>query len=273
MRRRPHRSRVASSTNQGITWTLRRLDAYPAAGATRIAASGTTVFTAWIRAGGKALIGRISTDGGRTWQYPAVLATFAAPPYRYAYRERRDRGAPGPPRRRLDRGHPRVGRGEPRAAGPRPVGRHWGRPAAIAAIPPDATWKYGFFHHVALTLLSTSRVGVGWAACYEDREFADFRCYEATAGTADDALWTESTDDGASWSAATVVSSVDVVYGSSSWSNVGSISAVWPSADVRGILVSRWSGEPEWDSQGLLHAGARAAVSGADAGRRTATGR
>ena len=240
---------MASSTNQGITWTLRRLDAYPAAGATRIAASGTTVFTAWIRAGGKALIGRISTDGGRTWQYPAVLATFAAPPYRYAYENiaiaaRPDRLAV-------------AWTGDTRASGAESPelqvrvrsGGTWGRPAAIAAIPPDATWKYGFFHHVALTLLSTSRVGVGWAACYEDREFPDFRCYEATAGTADDALWTESTDNGASWSAATVVSSVDVVYGGSSWSNVGSISAVWPSAEMRGILVSRWSGEPEWDSR------------------------
>ncbi len=239
-------ARVARSLDRGVTWTLRGLDATPTTGDTLVAASGLAVFTAWARRDSQAIVGRLSPDGGRTWPAPEVLATSTMAWAGIAIAARPDRVAIawaglGQPEVTAPELHVRV-----RAAGT------WGPTASLAAAPPGAEYdSYGTFRMPAIRLLSTSRVGVAFAACYPyaTAETPWDPCGAGAAGTSDDVLWAESTDNGRSWTPPTVVSPLGTKYGGWGFPNVGSVSAVWTSRDLRGVLADRLSGETDWNSR------------------------
>ncbi len=223
-------SRAARSTDHGRTWVSRRLDAHRAAGATRIAAAGSLVVAAWVRWPGGAVIGRISNDGGRTWRYPDVLgSTFtdgalvdvgiAARPDRLAV------AWPG-------RNHPEVDNPEVRLRVHDGVA--W-QPTVIVPATPPAGRTYSYNHEIAVTLLASSRIGLAWAAA----KWFD----ESVPWTYDDVLWSESSDNGASWTPVTIVSPLDTEYLGHPWSTAIGVSATWASRELRGVVVDRRDAE------------------------------
>ena len=123
----------------------------------------------------------------------------------------------------------------------------------ISAQAPGGGYAYGYLHEPAISLLSSTRVGVAFAACYAYE--LDGSCGQGTAGTIDDALWAESANDGASWTSPAVISSVETAAAGWNWSNVARISVAWPSRDLRAVLVYRMSGETEWLSHNFFTRG------------------
>ena len=225
---------IAMSRDNGLTWTKRRLDAKFTSGETLVAASGATVVTAWLRWPGQALVTRLSLDGGNSWRYPVV--THAADPSQRVEFSLAARGERVAVAWAADR-EPSI---DTRVA----TNGVWAPLVPISAQAPGGGYPYGYLHKPAISLLSATRVGVAFAACYA-YEF-DGSCGQGTAGTIDDALWAESTNNGAAWTTPVIVSSVDTVVGGQGWSNVARISVAWPSRDLRAVLVWRMSGETEW---------------------------
>jgi hypothetical protein len=68
-----------------------------------------------------------------------------------------------------------------------------------------------------------------------------YGCGEAFGGPVD-ALWSESSNSGEAWTEPSVIDA-DPAY-----PYIYSVSAVWTSANLRGVLASRANGEPEWDA-------------------------
>jgi hypothetical protein len=223
-------SRAARSTDHGRTWVSRRLDAYRAAGGTRIAAAGSLVIAAWVRSPGGAVIARISTDGGRTWRYPDVLgSTFAAGSLvDVGIAARPDRLAVAWP----GRSHPEVDNPEVRLRVH--AGGAW-QPTVIVPATPPVGRTYSHNHEIAVTLLAGSRIGLAWAAAKWFDEYVPW--------TYDDVLWSESSDNGASWTPVTSVSPLDTEYLGHLWSTAVGVSATWASGDLRGVLVDRRDAE------------------------------
>jgi hypothetical protein len=244
-------SRIALSRNRGSTWTLRTLDARPtdpdtfSPPTTQVSASGSRIFVAWLRVGGTRLVGRSSIDGGITWPAPTVLATAFTPAYQ---------GYEAVPNRtqfslaaRPDRMALAWTGGWPATAGhPELFVRVfangvWGSPSTITAVAGAGQFPYGYFFSPAATLLASTRVGVAAVVC-EDLRSADpiYGCGEPYGGNFH-ALWVESTGNGSSW---TAPAEVDPGAG---YTTINAASAIWMSTGLRGVLVSRANGEPEWD--------------------------
>jgi BNR repeat protein len=246
-------SRVAVTRDRGVTWTSRVLDAHPtspdigAQATTQVAASGTRVFAAWMRVGGTRLIGRVSVDSGATWQPPSVLAaTFAPFPLpgvfpklqsRFAIAARPDRMAvawTGPWTDAMD--------DVPSLFVRVFAGGAWRAPATLTVPPPAGDpYPYGYVSSPVVTLLASTRVGLAWNACHDYRSSDPmFGCGETYGGDFDP-HWAESSNNGVAWTDPVIIDP-DAVFGT-----ITAISAVWTSANLRGVLITRWNGEPDWD--------------------------
>jgi hypothetical protein len=231
----PRWSRIASSHDNGATWTLRRLDAKPARRGTVVAASGSTVITAWLRAPDHALIARLSLDGGATWQAPKVIqAPYPDnPQLQYSVAARPDRVAiawsnfldPVINVRLATMGV-------------------WAAPASVTAPPADPTPVYGYLHAPIVKLLADTRVGLAFAGCRLDA--IDGTCEYAFTDTVDDVLWSESQNNGIGWTTPNVISPADSAADGRTWPHTNDISVAWTSRNLRAVLVSRASGDPDW---------------------------
>jgi hypothetical protein len=238
-------SGVSTSTDRGVTWSRRALDSKRTvfgSRTTQVAASGSRVFAAWLRDDLRTLVGRFSVDGGVTWQPPQVLGTgydpgpsadftrlgfgIAARPDRAAIVWTGDWRAPADPGPTLT---VRVF-----AAG------SWRAPIIrTAALPaPD---HYGIFDDPTVVLLASSRIGLAWAACREDPE-ATAACDETASNQ--DVLWSESLDNGASWTILEVAAPGGAAVGGVS-ARIATPSAIWPSGSFRAILISRFRTVPD----------------------------
>ncbi len=240
-------SRYAISPDRGVTWTVGRLDPTTASAgdtnvgsSTQIAASGSTVFAGWIRSNGRDLMGRRSTNGGATWSTPIRLATLATPGGYDGKWARSFSVAARPDRLAVSWGdavrvpdlpspaiHVRVY-----------AGGTWRAPTELTAVPPTAT-AYGQFRGPVVMLLAWSRVGLTWAGCIDIRPvdpYSELVCDDYAGNSDADALWSESTDNGSTWSEATVVAS------SAPYPVAGRISSTWLSSRLRGVLVGHANG-------------------------------
>jgi hypothetical protein len=233
----PSLPRVATSLDLGVTWTSRALDAQPAdtygGSGAEIAASGDRVFAVWLRTDRRTLAGRFSIDGGRTWQPPQVLAVMIDPglrqraPFSIAARPDRAAIAWAGPWRAPDAPSPTVTT-RVFSAGT------WGATTTHTATPAEVD-HYGIFGSPDVVLLASARVGLAWTGCQEFSNEDGLSCgmfYEI-----EDVIWSESLDNGASWTPSTVALPGRVAGGGSFGANV---SAAWPSGSVRGLLITRF---------------------------------
>ncbi len=235
----PHWARYVTSADGGVSWMGGRLDTSPALFTsswevtTQIAASGSTVFAAWLRSNGTDLMGRWSTNGGASWTAPTQLAvlepgavakgfSIAARPDRLAIAWGdldRDPADPSP------LVHVRVS-----------TGGAWQTPLTLSAVPPVAA-AYGRFSDPIVTLLASSRVGLAWAACTDNRVTDrpdELICGDYGGYDAKDILGSESTDNGAIWTPSAIVGS------DTSYAEVAS--ATWVSSQLRGVLIGHPTG-------------------------------
>lgn len=238
----PHWSRYVTSTDRGISWSGGRLDSVAAYSptswqvTTQIATSGSTVFAAWIRSNGTDLMGRWSMNGGASWSSPMRLAVLTAPDassksFSIAARPDRLAIAWGDDFRALDQpsplAHVRVY-----------AGGAWGAPVTLTAVPP-VPGAYGRFADPIVTLLASSRVGVAWNACTDNRvadPSALFICGGDTgADIGKDILWSESINGGSTWTPAALVDTATSHYSEMA-------SAIWLSSQLRGVLITHPSG-------------------------------
>jgi hypothetical protein len=214
-----------------------------------VAASGTRVFAAWVRAGSRQLVGRASIDGGTSWASPQVLGALAPNPGAtgplsapFSIAARPDRMAVawsgGWP---ADSGHPQVFV-RVFAAGT------WGVPSAITLSADIGDSPYGYVSSPAVTLLASTRVGLGFVVCSDLRAIDPiYQCSEPYGG-AFRVMWAESASNGTSWTAPTDINGGPLVW-------VGSIAAVWPSANIRTVAAWWATGETEWISSVYLYRG------------------
>jgi hypothetical protein len=223
--------RVAVSGDHGIHWLVRALDAKPGYG-TRVAASGSRVFAAWLR-DPRTLVGRFSVTGGMSWQSPKVLGALpAGPNAAFAIAARPDRAAiawTGAPRTPDEQGPKLFVRSF--------AGGAWRTPVTLTATrpPPDHYFVTGT---PSVMLLGSTRIGVAFTACHEFLDPGPRSCGDTYPK--DDVLWAESTNNGATWSGPSVASKGgQTVGGMEAWSAIPS--AVWPSSRSRAILISRHS--------------------------------
>jgi hypothetical protein len=94
-----------------------------------------------------------------------------------------------------------------------------------------------------VTLLANSRVGLAWNVCHDYRSVdMGYPCGSFYGGS-NDAYWAESNDNGASWTDAVIIDH------DAGFPTISMISAVWTSANMRGVMITRWDGEPDWDVQ------------------------
>ncbi len=232
----PHWGRVARSTDGGNSWTLRRLDARGTYGITKIAASGSAVFAVWVRYPDRALVGRFSGDGGLTWHYPEVLgsSTLGDLSDNFAIAARPDRLVVAWP----GQGYPAVESPEVRVR--IRAGDSWLPTVSVAAAPPTGQTR-GENHAISASLLAGSRVGLAWAPTF----FTEDGLFPLPT----DVVWAESSDNGITWTPATVVSPAGTTYGAWAWPHVGSVSSIWSSRELRGVLINRFTPEPENNSR------------------------
>ena len=251
-------SRIAMSRDRGGSWTIRALDAKPtspdtySAPTTQVAASGSRTFAAWLRAGGTRLIGRASTDGGLTWQAPTILATTFTPvetPYSAVPGRAQFSIAARPDRMAIAwTGGWAATPGQPQLFTRVFADGAWGAPTTITASAAAGQHPYGYFAWPAITLLAATRVGVAAVVCEDLREIdLLYGCGEPYGG-AFHVLWSESASNGRAWT-----TPVDVNGGSLTYADY--VSVVWTSASLRGLLVDRADGEPDWDFSLLFYRG------------------
>lgn len=183
---------VARSATQGATWkrtVVGKTTAQSNAGeglygAPAIGASGNVVGLAWIASGSGTLKARISTNGGKSW------------------------GTTGT----LEPGLAAANGGAPAATGvAKGVAFAWTTPGGVwAAVSHggalgSARQVSGFAapyqggYGVAITPGASDAIGVAWSAC------RTAGCNTLSTTTKIDVLWSESSDGGASWSAAQLV--------------------------------------------------------------------
>jgi hypothetical protein len=231
----PKWSRIATSHDNGATWRLRRLDAKPARLGTVVAASGSTVVTAWLRAPDHALIARLSLDGGATWQAPKVIQ----PPYpgnlqlEYSVAARPDRVAVAWTNFTDPLVNVRVAARD-----------LWAAPVAVTADATVSSPAYGYLHAPIVKLIADTRVGIAFAGCRSDA--VGGTCDYGLPDTVDDVLWAESQTNGAGWTTPVVISPATSAADGRIWPNTHDISVAWTSRNLRAVLVSRSSGEPDW---------------------------
>lgn len=236
----PHWSRYVTSTDRGVSWTGGRLDSAAAISAsswtvtTQIAVSGSTIFAAWIRSNGTDLMGRWSTNGGASWTAPTRIAVLEGPEALargFSIAARPDRLAItwGDVDRALDDASPFV---HVRIYS----GGGWQAPVTLTAIP-SASAAYGRFGKPIVMLLATSRVGLAWTGCSDNRVTPapdELICGDYGGYDSKDILWSESLDGGSTWTAAVIVGSA------AEFSEV--VSAIWVSAQHRGVLIGHPNG-------------------------------
>lgn len=215
-----------------MSWTTRALDSVAAFSpsswevTTQVAASGSTVFAAWIRSNGTDLMGRWSANSGATWSAPVKLAeltsqvgfSIAARPDRLAVAWGDDVRAVADQSPLV---HVRVF-----SAGV------WHDPVALTAEP-LVSGVYGRFSAPIVTLLASTRVGLAWKACLDNRVAepgAEFICGGPIGVVGYDVLWAESVNGGVDWTTAALVNSA-AAYSQRA-------SAIWLSSSLRGVLVS-----------------------------------
>lgn len=185
--------RVATSADGGRSFTrsqVGRTTAVSPAGEGRygypsVGATGNVVGVAWIASGSGAVKARVSTNGGRRWQDPIVVA-----------------GGLGA----ANGGSPSVGGwdGKLALAWTTPAGvfarvwsGSWGPMRTIARFGAGGPYAAGF--DAQIVPFGGDRLGVVWSAC----RTALCRTGSATARV--DVVWSDSANGGASWSAPSVV--------------------------------------------------------------------
>ena len=238
-------SRVGVSDDRGLHWSVRTLDAQPSwsgSEATKVAASGSRVFAAWMRPDTRTLVGRFSVDGGTTWQPPQVLATGPTT-YRYpwwAIAARPDRAviAWQGERRNPDETGPRL---HLRIF----AGGAWRAPVTVTAARADSE-HYLRTEKPSVVLVGSSRVGVAFTACQEVAGEQGPTCDVAEIGPyPEDVLWAESTNNGATWSGPSIASPAgQVVVDHGGWARP---SAAW--GTLRAMVIQRLDSERPWPSR------------------------
>jgi hypothetical protein len=170
-------------------------------------------------------------DGGASWTAPTRIAvlTASAPSKGFSIAARPGRLAVawGEDVRALDQPSPLVHVRVYALGG-------WQPPVTLTAVPPGSG-AYGWFSAPVVMLLASSRVGLAWEGCNDNR-VADpnalFICgHESGIDLGRDILWSESSDGGLNWASADVVDTADP-----NFSDVAS--TIWMSTQLRGVLVS-----------------------------------
>jgi hypothetical protein len=115
----------------------------------------------------------------------------------------------------------------------------WGAPTTITVSSDPGATPYGYLSSPAVMLLGSTRVGVAAVVCTDYRAIDPYyECGEPVGGKFHP-YWTESTNNGGAWTTPVDVNGGPLVY-------IDRVSAVWPSANVRGVLVDWATGETEW---------------------------
>ena len=194
-------------------------------------------------------MGRVSLDSGATWQPPQVLAsTFTPFPLagvypimqsRFSIAARPDRMAiawTGPWTDAMDDAPSLFVRVF--------AGGAWRAPTTLTVSPPAGDpYPYGYFSSPVVTLLANTRVGLAWNACHDLRSVNEIDACGERFGGDFDPHWAESSTNGVAWTNPVIIDP------GAAFTTISAISAVWVSANLRGVLITRWNGEPDWDVQ------------------------
>ena len=180
--------KVAMSRDRGATWSTMRLGTTTrrvyrgVSGEPVVVAHGSVVAVVWLKDAEGTLRFRRSTDGGATWSNARTLGTGSNQESQPGLAIRGDRIA-------VAWTDADVVRVRVRGAS--------GWEAVRTVVPPPTPTVYPAVLDVDVDLHGTADVGVAFSACWGD-------CSGDWPGYAD-VLWAESTDNGATWTTASVV--------------------------------------------------------------------
>ena len=203
--------KVASSTNQGSTWTTRTMGTTTAgntsnkAGYPAVAVAGNTVAVTWVAGNSGTIRTRISTDRGTTWGTTQTLTTSSYGTFSTAVRSNRIAvawtGAEG-------------------VVLAQRIAGTWQAPLIVA--PSDGVHDQ---YTPALVLQDPNRIGIAWTEADSTANWSNLR-------------WSESADNGSTWFAAQTLgsTSASAARRANDWPSV-----VWPSASTRYVAWNGWT--------------------------------